>query len=242
MNAIINIQDLKIRYKEHAIPVIEHLNLSLEEGRLYALLGSNGCGKSTLLRVIAGLQAYQGGSIVLRDKELKSYKPKDLAKYLSVVLTDQGFQGLISVKDFIAFGRYPFTSWLGNLSTADKQIVEEAILRFELTELQDKLLGQISDGQLQRVQLARAYAQESSILLLDEPSTHLDIKSTRAIFKLMQMLSREEGKTVIFSSHQLDLSVEHADYLIVHGPKGFQILSPSAFKADQSLQMFLIGA
>lgn len=234
-------KELSIRYSQHQACIIKQANLSINEGEIVLLLGENGSGKSSLIRTLAALQKPHSGSITLNKKDLYQWPKNDLAKQMALVLTTKQFQGLLKVDEFIAFGRYPFTNWLGKLTEKDKHAVQESIKHCGLEQLQHKALSDLSDGERQKVFLARALAQQAKLLILDEPTTHLDVKNISTQLKLIQHLSKNEGKTILFSSHQFDLALQVADKLwLIEGQRVHQ-LSPHQFYEDCHYQEILLG-
>ncbi len=216
-NIILNTENLSIGFKtkKKDIVVASNINFELEQGQLIGLVGANGIGKSTLLRTLIKVQPSLTGSIFLNKKILKETSTIDLAKQLSIVLTEQLTSKNLSVYDLVALGRHPYTNWIGNLTEEDRQKVDEAISLVNISELKDKRCYELSDGQLQKVMIARALAQDTDIIVLDEPTTHLDMYHKAYILKLLQKLTKETGKTILFSSHEIDLAIQLCDTMIV---------------------------
>ena len=216
-NIILNTENLSIGFKtkKKDIVVASNINFELEQGQLIGLVGANGIGKSTLLRTLIKVQPSLTGSIFLNKKILKETSTIDLAKQLSIVLTEQLTSKNLSVIDLVALGRHPYTNWIGNLTEEDRQKVDEAISLVNISELKDKRCYELSDGQLQKVMIARALAQDTDIIVLDEPTTHLDMYHKAYILKLLQKLTKETGKTILFSSHEIDLAIQLCDTMIV---------------------------
>jgi iron complex transport system ATP-binding protein len=219
-NFTIQTSNLSIGYKSKSetITIAENINLGLEKGKLIALIGENGIGKSTLLKTLTGIIPPLKGEVTLLNKPLQSYKPLDLAQELSIVLTEKLPPSNLSVYEIIALGRQPYTNWLGTLSDEDKIKIEEAISLTEIQHLVNKKHGEISDGQLQIALIARALAQDTSIIILDEPTTHLDLVHKATLLKLLQKLTHETGKTILYSTHDIDLAIQMTDEMIVFTP------------------------
>jgi len=217
---IFNTSNLSIGYKSKSdtITIAQNISLGLEKGKLIALIGENGIGKSTLLKTITGIIPPLSGEINFLDKPLQSYKPLDLAQELSIVLTEKLPPSNLTVYEIIALGRQPYTNWLGTLSDEDKTKVEEAIALTEIQHLIHKKHDEISDGQLQIALIARALAQDTSIIILDEPTTHLDLVHKATLLKLLQKLTHETGKTILYSTHDIDLAIQMTDEMIVFTP------------------------
>ena len=214
--------NLSIGYKSknHHNVIAENLNLNLESGKLVALVGANGIGKSTLLRTLTGIQKPLAGSVTLHNKDIFSYESLALAQNLSLVLTEKLPPSNLTVFELIALGRQPYTNWLGKLSTDDLEKINQAIALTHIEHLVDKMHYEISDGQLQIVLIARALAQDTPLIILDEPTTHLDLQHKVAIFKLLQKLSQQTNKCILFSTHDIDLAIQLSDEIIVMTENG----------------------
>lgn len=214
---ILKTKDLSIGYaskKERTI-VASDINIELHRGELVGLVGGNGIGKSTLLRTITNVQNALGGEIYINEKQIKKYPALDLAKVMSLVLTEQMISKNLSIFELVALGRQPYTNWVGNLSQKDITIVNNALTQTNISALKHKKCYELSDGQLQKVMIARALAQDTDLIILDEPTTHLDMYHKAYILKLLQKLAKETGKTILFSSHEIDLAIQLCDRLIV---------------------------
>ena len=179
------------------------------------LVGANGIGKSTLLRTLTNVQKPLEGTIFINSKSLLEYEPVELAKQLSLVLTEPIASKNLSVFELVALGRQPYTNWVGNLSQVDMDIINKALQQANIEALKTKKCFELSDGQLQKVMIARALAQDTDLIILDEPTTHLDMYHKAYILKLLQKLAKENGKTILFSSHEIDLSIQLCDAMIV---------------------------
>lgn len=184
-------------------------DLQLDSGRLVCLLGPNGSGKSTLLRTLAGLQPALAGQILIAG--LAKWAPRTLAKKVSLVLTDRVKGNHLTVESVVALGRYPYSGWLGSLATTDSSRIEWAMHACGVDALRQRLMHTLSDGQHQKIMLARALAQDTPILMLDEPTAHLDLPSRIKLMRLLHRLARQTGKGIIVSTHELDLALQIAD-------------------------------
>ena len=189
---IIFTKNLSIGYqtKKKSIVIAENLNLSLAKGKLITLVGANGIGKSTLLRTLTGIQKPLLGEVFLEDKNIQSLDYLALAKNLSLVLTEKLPPSNLTVFELVALGRQPYTNWLGKLLEEDLKIVNDVMELTQTASLSQKKHHEISDGQLQKVMIARALAQDTSIIILDEPTTHLDLLHKVSVFKLLKKLSK----------------------------------------------------
>ncbi|RIV42097.1 ABC transporter ATP-binding protein [Flagellimonas pelagia] len=195
--------------------VVEHIDFSLELGTLCAIVGVNGIGKSTLLRTLGRFQPKLSGNITLNNKELDQYSPLDLSKKLSVVLTEQPASKNLTVLELIALGRQPYTNWLGTLSPEDEKYIQIALNAFLLNDLKHRKCHELSDGQLQRVLIARAMAQDTPLILLDEPTTHLDLYHKVQILKMLQQLAHDQQKTIVFTTHEIELAIQLCDNILI---------------------------
>jgi len=214
---ILSVSNLSIGYtaKKGNVVIASNLNLNLQSGKLISLIGANGIGKSTLLRTLCRIQNPISGSVLLNNKNVKSYEPLALAQNLSLVLTEKLPPSNLTVFELIALGRQPYTNWLGKLSEADLENVNQAIKLTQIESLTDNKHYEISDGQLQKVLIARALAQDTPLIILDEPTTHLDLLHKVSVFKLLKKLSQETNKCILFSTHDIDLAIQLSDEMIV---------------------------
>ena len=221
MNNILKTSNLTIGYKSRkgTVTIAENLNLNLSSGKLISLIGANGIGKSTLLRTITGIQQPLHGQVILNEKEIAAYKPLALAQNLSLVLTENLPPSNLSVFELIALGRQPYTNWIGTLTPTDIEKVQEAMVLTQIEHLAQKRHYEISDGQLQKVLIARALAQDTPLIILDEPTTHLDLLHKVALFKLLKKLTQETQKCILFSTHDIDLAIQLSDEMIIMTPE-----------------------
>ena len=220
MKNILTTSNLSIGYKsgKTTVTIAEHLNLNLTSGKLISLIGANGIGKSTLLRTITGIQQPLSGTVFLNDKNINTYKPLDLAQNLSLVLTEKLPSSNLSVFELVALGRQPYTNWIGTLTGEDIIKVNEALALTQISHLAQKRHFEISDGQLQKVLIARALAQDTPLIILDEPTTHLDLLHKVSLFKLLKKLTQETQKCILFSTHDIDLAIQLSDEMIIMTP------------------------
>ncbi len=191
--------------------VLEKVNFTVHSGQFVALLGPNGAGKTTLLKTLAKLINPLKGSVLIDGSDIRLYKSRKLAQKLSVVLTGHVARNLFSVEEFVALGRYPYTNFMGTLSDIDKKEVRRALKLVRAEHLAQRTVGTLSDGERQKVVLARAIAQKPSLLLLDEPTIHLDLKHRIEILSILRELCRSEGISVIASLHDVDIAFKIAD-------------------------------
>ena len=214
---ILKTKDLYIGYttKSTQTIVASNIDIELQKGELIGLVGANGIGKSTLLRTLTNVQNPIKGSIIINDKILTDYNSVELAKTMSLVLTEQIVSKNLLVFELVALGRQPYTNWVGNLSKDDIDIINLSLKQTNIEDLKHKKCFELSDGQLQKAMIARALAQDTNLIILDEPTTHLDMHHKAYILKLLQRLSKDTGKTILFSSHEIDLAIQLCDKMIV---------------------------
>ena len=207
--AYLRTDDLSVGYQGKAL--IEHIALSLQRGEIMTLIGPNGSGKSTILRSIIRQLRLIGGTVYLDGRSMAGMTETDVAKRLSVLMTDRVKPELMRCEDVVATGRYPYTGRLGILSAADWDKVHESMELVHAAELAKQDFSRVSDGQRQRVLLARAVCQEPEVIVLDEPTSFLDIRHKLEFLSVLQRLSREQGLSVILSLHELDLAERISD-------------------------------
>jgi iron complex transport system ATP-binding protein len=237
----IRIADLSIGYpaKKGQKLVAEHLTADIFSGELSCLLGANGIGKSTLLRTLSAFQPKIGGQIFVRGQALERYTEKKLATLISVVLTEKADLKHISVRELVGLGRSPYTGFWGTLSRADQEIVDEAISLVKIDALAHRMVHTLSDGERQKVMIAKALAQEAPIILLDEPTAFLDFPSKVEIMQLLHRLTRQAGKTIFLSTHDLELSLQIADKIwLMDKQGGIRTGIPEDLSLDGSLSLF----
>ncbi len=191
----------------------KQISLGLEEGELVCLLGPNGAGKSTLIKTLFGVLKPLGGQVEIGQKSLASLSPKAIAKQVAVVLTDRVSEEHLRVRDLVAMGRLPYAGLLGGLGEEDYQKVDEALSLTGVSAFADRLVGDLSDGERQKVMIARALAQDTQLIFLDEPTAHLDLPSKISIMHLLRRLARESGKAMVVSTHDMDIALQTADKL-----------------------------
>jgi iron complex transport system ATP-binding protein len=193
--------------------VASNINVALQGEQVVCLLGPNGSGKSTLIRTLAGLHHPLDGEVLLQGKNLRQFAVKEIAQRVSTVLTDRITIGNISVYELVAFGRSPYTGWFGSLNKKDEEIIEWAIASAGIEQFVDRDVLHLSDGERQKVMIARALAQDTSAVLLDEPTAHLDLPNRVEIIRLLRKLAHDTNKGILLSTHELDLALKAADTL-----------------------------
>lgn len=238
-NIILSLSNGSIGYNEkHCTKIVANeLNLQAQKGEFICLLGPNGCGKSTLLRTIAGMQPTLSGEIFIENTSLQNIPIDALAKKMSIVLTDSISIPNMSVYDIVSLGRYPHTNWFGTTTCKDEQVVQQSIDLVGMHDFVRHDFIQLSDGEKQRIMIAKALAQETPIILLDEPTAHLDIPNRISILKLLQRLAKETNKTIILSTHELNLALQYADTIwLMQKNKPIICDTPQALIASKTIE------
>ncbi|HPW90737.1 MAG TPA: ABC transporter ATP-binding protein [Paludibacteraceae bacterium] len=216
--------DLHIGYGRHVVQ--SNLNLHAKTRDLICLTGTNGCGKSTLLRTLAGLQKPLQGEITIQGKSVHKLTNFERSTFFSLVLTDAIDTENLTIHDLVALGRFPYTNWAGSLSDIDEAKIAEALQQVNLTHKTHAYLTEISDGEKQRAIIAKALAQDTPLVLLDEPTAHLDLPNRVEIMLLLRRLSVNTQKTFILSTHELDLALQMADKIWLMKPQGIEVGIP----------------
>ncbi len=237
----ISLESLTIGYrlKKGCKYVAQDIDATVYSGELTCLLGANGIGKSTLLRTMTANQPRLGGEIYYQGRELSTYSPKMLSSIISIVLTDRINIKNLSVTDLVGMGRSPYTGFWGTISDADRAIIDEAIEMVGVKHLSRRMIHTLSDGERQKVMIAKALAQQTPIILLDEPTAFLDFPSKVEMMHLLHRLSRQTGKTIFLSTHDLDLALQIADRIwLMDGVRGMHMGTPEDLALDGSLVSF----
>ncbi len=210
-------KDLEVGYasSRSVNSVCRNINFRIMQGEMAAIVGINGIGKSTLLRTLGRVQPKLSGAVLVNETELETFKSRDWATEVSVVLTEAPASKNLTVEQLISLGRHPYTNWIGTLSRYDIERIREAISMVGLKELKHKKCHELSDGQLQKVMIARALAQDTRIILLDEPTTHLDLYHKVQILKLLQNIAHQTKKIVLYTTHEIDLAIQLCDRILI---------------------------
>jgi iron complex transport system ATP-binding protein len=209
-------QDLSIGYKQgkkENLCLLSDINLTIRRGEMVCLLGPNGAGKSTLMRTIAGIQAPLAGTTLVEGIPIRERNYKEIAQLLSIVLTERINVGNLTVYHIVSLGRHPYTSWMGRLSDEDNEKIKWALEQVGLVHYANHYINQLSDGEKQRVMIAKALAQDTPLIMLDEPTAHLDLPNRVEIMRLLHRLARETNKAILLSTHELDLALQAADVI-----------------------------
>ena len=211
MENFLSLRGLSVGYPDRV--VLQNIDLEILRGEILSVIGPNGAGKSTLLKSISGQLAILGGSVVMQGEDLGKCSAVERARKMAVVLTEHIRPEYMSCREVVSAGRYPYTGRMGILQPRDKEIVEEAMARMKVTELAERDFNAISDGQKQRVLVARAIAQDTPVLLLDEPTSYLDLRYRTELMETLKELA-QEGRTIMMSLHEIDLALEVSDRIL----------------------------
>lgn len=207
---LLNINNLSVGYSK---PICSNINAVVQKGELVGLAGKNGSGKSTLIKSLLGLQPIFSGKIELNGEEISNWNSVKRAKEIAVVFSRLNQVPQISVFDLVALGRLPYRNWLTKLDSDENHLIDNALNLVGIENLQNRFANELSDGQLQMVMIARALVQDTGLIIMDEPTSHLDIENQFRIFELIYKLSQETGKTFIIASHQVELLLQNATQL-----------------------------
>lgn len=238
--AVISVEckELTIGYKAKRTgfrEVAAGINAELYGGRLTSLIGSNGIGKSTLLRTLSAFQPPLAGDVLVQGKSLRRYTNKELSRLIGVVLTERPALQNMSVRELVGLGRSPYTGFWGKLTAADEDIVTEAINDVGIENLQHRMIQTLSDGERQKVMIAKALAQQTPVIFLDEPTAFLDYPSKVEVMQLLHRLTRQSGKTIFLSTHDIELALQLSDILWLMSK------TDTAPSTDASLSQLTIG-
>ncbi len=231
----IQIVNLSTGYKQgksNSRVVMQHLNATFRSGELSCLIGSNGVGKSTLLRTLSAFQPALDGEVYIESRTLDNYTAAELSKEVSVVLTGKPDVRNMSIEEMIGLGRSPYTGFFGRLSDNDKSIVDESITLVGIQHLKGRMIHSLSDGERQKVMIAKALAQQTPIILLDEPTAFLDFPSKVEMLKLLHRLAHEMDKTILLSTHDLELAVRLADNLWKMDAEGLHLVEKAEVEKE----------
>lgn len=239
MKNILSISSLCIGYDKNN--VLSNINVVVDQPKLITLIGRNGQGKSTLLKTLTGLIPAIDGEIFFGDKINKELTHKEKSKLFSVVLTSPPTINNITVKDFVAYGRYPYTNWLAVKKEEDNWQINQAMELCGITNFAATNIANLSDGERQKVALARAIAQNTPIIFLDEPTSHLDLVNQSELFDLLHQLVEKQAKTIIISSHQLNLALNYADEIWLINNGELEANTPDFFMKSGKIEALFGG-
>lgn len=215
---MIRLENISLGYGTRTL--LGEVSAHFAEGQLTALVGRNGAGKSTLLRALAGLEPLQSGAITIGGTSIAELDGSEAARRVAFVATDKVRIANLPCEDLVALGRAPYTNWIGRLQAIDREIVADALAKVGMSEFARKTMDRMSDGECQRVMIARALAQQTPVILLDEPTAFLDMPNRYELCRLLQRLAHDEKKTIIFSTHELDIATKMCDSIaLIDTPK-----------------------
>ena len=232
----ITLSHLSVGYKV-GHTVVSDINLTLQSGQLACLIGENGVGKSTLLKTLTGFLPKLEGSLLLDGKDISEFSQRALARQISIVLTQKPDVQNLTVEEIVGLGRSPYTGFFGKLHANDQQIVDESITAVGIEKLKNRMIQTLSDGERQKVMIAKALAQQTPIIFLDEPTAFLDFSSKVETFQLLQRMAHEMGKLVLLSAHDLELAVRFSDTLLQVNGDGLCIVSSE--EVTHQMQMII---
>ncbi len=221
---MIRLEALTLGYGPRTL--LDAVSADLPAGTLTALIGRNGTGKSTLLRALAGLGPIRSGGVLLDSRPLDATPPQELARTVAFVTTERVRIADLRCRDLVALGRAPYTNWIGRMQPEDSAVVAHALDRVGMAAYADRTLDRMSDGESQRVMIARALAQQTPIILLDEPTSFLDLPNRYELCTLLARLAHEERKCILFSTHELDIALSLCDAVALIDPPQLHLLPP----------------
>ncbi len=241
MNREISIRQLSIGYRERRrqVVVMEGLNGTIRGGELTCLLGPNGVGKSTLLKTLSAFLPPLSGQVLLDGNDLSAFTPRQLARHLGVVLTAKPEAQHLTVEEIVGMGRMPYTGFWGTLQADDRRVVDGAIDMMGLQTLRNRMAGQLSDGESQRMMIAKALAQQTPVIFLDEPTAFLDFPGKVELMRLLQRVAHETGKIVFLSTHDVEMALQVADNIWLMLDNGLSVGTPQQLSDQGALSRFL---
>lgn len=225
---MIRLHDFSIGYGERTL--LREVNATIPKGTLTALIGRNGTGKSTLLRAIAGLNRRYSGEILLDGRDISDMRADETAKTLAFVTTARTRIANLRCEDVVAIGRAPYTNWIGRMQDADREIVARSLASVGMEAYASRTMDKMSDGECQRIMIARALAQSTTIILLDEPTSFLDLPNRHELCALLARLAHDSGKCIVFSTHELDIALRRADDIALIAPPQLHLLDAPAMR------------
>lgn len=210
---IIKINNLIVNYKEKK--VLDNIDLKIKKGKIYSIIGTNGCGKTTLMRTMSRSIKPKSGQILLNGDSIFKMRTKDIAKHIAVLSQDNNTMSDVTVRQLIGYGRYSHKDWWKGIDKSDNEIVDWAIEKTNLRDFEHRKISTLSGGERQRAWIAMSIAQKPEVLLLDEPTTYLDISHQLEIMELILRLNKEEGITIVMVLHDINHAARYSDELIV---------------------------
>ncbi len=235
---VIRLSHLSVGYSP-SLPVVSDINAVVRSGQLTCLTGENGIGKSTLLKTLTGFLPKLGGELLLDGREVGTFSQRELARQVSIVLTQKPDVQNLTVEEVIGLGRSPYTGFFGRFHDADRTVIADALASVGIEPLRNRMIQTLSDGERQKVMIAKALAQQTPVILLDEPTAFLDFPSKAETFRLLQRMAHDRDKLILLSTHDLELAVRFADCLLEVKDRSLHRVSADEVKA--SMQAVLDG-
>jgi len=220
--------------KQEKVLLLENINLKVKSGELIGLIGRNGAGKSTLLRSIVRLQMLLHGTVQIGSHNIQDINPNDFAQQLAYVSSGLEYSETMTIRELVSLGRFPYTDWIGRCTSFDIELIEESMVRVGIEHLAGRKLSEISDGERQKAMIARTLAQNTALIILDEPTAFLDLPSKYDIINLLHELTRK-GKTVIYSTHDLNIALRFSDKIWLIDNKSIHDGSPEDLILDKTI-------
>ena len=235
---VIRLSHLSVGYSP-SLPVVSDINAVVRSGQLTCLTGENGIGKSTLLKTLTGFLPKLGGELLLDGREVGTFSQRELARQVSIVLTQKPDVQNLTVEEVIGLGRSPYTGFFGRFHDADRTVIADALASVGIEPLRHRMIQTLSDGERQKVMIAKALAQQTPVILLDEPTAFLDFPSKAETFRLLQRMAHDRDKLILLSTHDLERAVRFADCLLEVKDRSLHRVSADEVKA--SMQAVLGG-
>ena len=226
---MIQLKDVSLGYGSRRL--LSGVNQEFDAGTLYALIGRNGTGKSTLMRAISGINRRYEGKIEIAGRDIRNLGAPEMSKLLALVTTERVRIEAMTPREVVAIGRSPYTGWTGRLSESDRRIVNQALAAVGMSDYAGRRLQTMSDGECQRVMIARALAQDTPVILLDEPTSYLDMPSRYTLVRLLRSLAHNKDKCIIFSTHELDIATEECDQVALIDEGRLRVASAAEMRA-----------
>ena len=236
LNHIVSLHEASVGFRSRSgdIVLLENLNLQVKSGELTGLIGRNGAGKSTLLRCIVRLHRLLHGSVTLKNRNIQDIHPNEFAQVLAYVSSGLEYSETMTILEMVSLGRYPYTNWIGKLLPEDNRLIDDALVQVGINHLAKRKLSEVSDGERQKAMIARTLAQNTDLIVLDEPTAFLDLPSKYDIISLLHELTRK-GKTVIYSTHDLNIALRFSDKIWLIDNKNVHDGSPEDLILDKTI-------
>jgi iron complex transport system ATP-binding protein len=243
MSSLLNIKDLRVGYRNNEInqALVSDFTAQINPGERIAIMGLNGCGKSTLLRTISGMIPLLSGSIQIYKEDISILNGKEKSRLMATVFTRYYDPGKLTVIEMVTFGRYPYTNRFNKLTETDQVMIDNTLELAEIMPLKNRIIGELSDGERQKVMIAVAIAQDTPLLILDEPASHLDIRNKVLMMELIRKLGTDQQKTILFSTHDVGLTLKVATRVWLFHNKQIKDYKIDEFKQGEYWKLMLMG-